>query len=722
MYVRYFPASAPAVITLAIGLGAPVAHAEEAQASQQTRPGAASSGPIEEIRVISHPLSAEGLALSSEVLDGEELERRLQSTIGETVGRLPGVHAADFGQAASRPVIHGLSGPRVRIMEDRIDSMDVSVTSADHAVTIEPFIADRIEILKGPSALIYGTGAIGGVVDVHTGRIPHESTGEPISGRFEARGADNADRVTAAGRLNGDAGPFTWHLDGSYRDADDYDIPGFAESDELRALEDAEHEEEDHDDEDHDEHEDEEEVRGTLPGSELENQTLAAGLSWTGERGFAGIAVSTLEADYGLPGGHEHAHEEDHDEDEEDHDEEHDEEHEHVEGTPTVDLEQTRIDLEAGLSEPLPGFESLNLRVGINDYEHQEIEPDGAVATTFDNQAWEARVELTHQPVAGWRGALGVQFSDRDFEAEGEEAFIAPVETQAMGAFWVGERSFGGFDLEAGLRIGDVDVDSSTASSESFTTYAVSLGLVVPFGDAWSLGLLVDRSARAPIAEELYSYGPHLATGAFEIGNPDLDVEEATSLSANLRYSGEILYFNSSVYYTAFDDFIYEAATGTEEDDLPVFVYTQNDADFVGLDAEVRITAAQWDAGSVAVRATFDTVEGQLDVSGNDNLPRIPPTRYGIGADLNWGPVRASLDHTWVRDQNDVADFELPTDGYRDLRAFVGADLPLGGQTLTLFLQGRNLTDQEQRQHSSFIKDTAPLPGRTIEAGLRARF
>lgn len=721
MYVRSFPAPVPVALALALGMAAPAVHAGDAAteigADAPSRSAdRRSAGPIEEIRVVSHPLSAEGLALSSEILEGEELERRLQSTIGETVGRLPGVHAADFGQAASRPVIHGLSGPRVRVLEDRIDSMDVSVTSADHAVTIEPFIADRIEILKGPSALIYGTGAIGGIVDVHTGRIPHELPEQPISGRLEARGADNADRVTTAGRLNGAAGPFAWHLDGSYRDADDYDIPGYAESDELRALEEEEHEDEDHDDGDHDEDEhEEEEVRGTLPGSHLENQNLAAGLSWVGDRGFAGVAVSTLEAEYGLPGGHEHAHED------EDEDEDHDE-HGHEDGTPTVDLEQTRIDLEAGLSDPLPGFESLNVRVGINDYEHKEIEPDGAVATTFDNQAWEARVELTHRAIGGWRGAVGVQLSDRDFEAEGEEAFIAPVETRTGGLFWVGERSFERFDLEGGIRVGDVEVDSSTASSESFTTYAVSLGLVIPFGDAWSLGLLADRSARAPIAEELYSNGPHLATGTFEVGNPDLDLEKATSLSANLRYSGDVLYLNGSVYYTAFDDFIYEAATGEEEDELPVFVYTQNDADFIGFDAEARVTAATWETGSVAVRATFDTVQGQVDVSGNDDLPRIPPTRYGIGADLTWGVVRASLDHTWVEDQTDVADFELPTDGYRDLRAYLGADLPIGGQTLTLFLQGRNLTDQEQRQHASFVKDTAPLPGRTVEAGIRARF
>lgn len=660
--------------------------------------------PVEKIVVTSHPLSAEGLALSSEILEGEELARDLESSIGETVGRQPGVHAASFGQAASRPVIHGLSGPRVRIMEDRIDSLDVSVTSADHAVTIEPFIADRIEVLKGPSTLLYGSGAIGGVVDVHTGRIPHNEAAQPISGRAEIRYGENGDRETAAARLDGGAGMLAWHLDGFTREAEPYDIPGFAESDALRALEEAEEAGEAHD-EDHDE------ARGTLPGSGLDVQGGAGGLSLVGDRGFAGVAVSTLEAVYGLPGGHGHEGEEEEEEAEA-----------HGAQTPTLDIEQTRIDLEAGLADPLPGFTSLNVRIGINDYEHREIEPNGEVATTFDNEAVEGRVELNHAPVAGWSGALGVQYTDRDFAAFGEEAFIAPVDTRSVGAFWVGERTFERFDLEGGVRLETVEVDPSTGDRREFDGYAVSLGMVLPIGNAWSLGLLADYTARAPIAEELFSDGPHLATRAFEIGNPDLDEEKALNLSANLRYAGERWFLNTSLYYNDFSDFIYEAATGAEEDGLPVFVYTQDDAEFVGLDFETRVTAFTWQGGELDVSATFDTVSGEVNAAGDDDLPRIPPTRYGLGLAGTWGLARFSLDHTWVREQDDVAAFELPTDSYRDLRAYLGVDLPVGGSRITLFVQGRNLTDDEQRQHSSFIKDLAPQPGRSVEAGVRARF
>ena len=664
----------------------------------------AAPGPIEEVVVRSHPLSAEGLALASEILDGDELDRALASSIGETVGGQPGVHSANFGQAASRPVIHGLSGPRVRIMEDRIDSLDVSVTSADHAVTIDPFIADHIEVLKGPSTLLYGSGAIGGVVDVHTGRIPHARAEQFLSGRAEVRYGDNEDRRTASARLDGGAGNLAWHLDGFTREADPYDIPGYAESAAVRALEE---EEEDG------EHAGEEEVRGTLPGSQLDSEGGAIGLSLVGERGFAGFAVTTTDARYGLPGGHGHEEEE---EAEEAHDRDHGNE------TPTLDLEQTRIDLEAGLTDPLPGFTSLNVRVGINDYRHREIEPNGEIATVFDNDAVEGRIELSHAKVGGWSGALGVQLTDRDFSAIGEEAFIAPVDTTAMGAFWVGERSFDRFDLEGGVRLETVEVDPSAGDERDFTAYAASLGLVLPFGEAWSLGLLADYTARAPVAEELFSNGPHLATRAFEIGNPDLDEEKALNLSANLRYAGERWFLNTSVYLNDFSDFIYETPTGAVEDELPVFVYAQDDAEFVGLDVEVRYTALAWMDGHVDVSALFDTVSGEVDRDGDDDLPRIPPTRYGLGLEGHWGPATFSVEHTWVRAQNDIAEFELPTDSYRDLRAYLGVEAPVAGTTVTLFVQGRNLTDDEQRQHASFIKDYAPMPGRTVEAGLRATF
>ncbi len=661
---------------------------------------------LEQVDVIGHPLSAEGLAQATVVLTGDRLARELQASIGATVANIPGIHSASFGQAVGRPVIHGLGGPRVRVMEDRIDTMDVSVTSADHATTIEPFIADRVEIHKGASTLLYGSGAIGGVVDVHTGRIPHEVPDKPITGRAEARIDDSADTQVGALRLDGGGGNFAWHIDAFQRDADDYEIPGFAESRALRELEEAEGGEE----------EGEEEARDELPGSDLDVTGGAVGFSFIGERGFIGLAVSQLEAEYGLPGGHGHH--------EHEHEGEHEEEGEEEEGNAVLDLEQTRVDLEAGLENPFAGFSGLNVRLGFNDYEHIELEPSSEVGVEFENDAWEARVELIHKQVFGWDGAVGLQYSDREFSALGEEAFVSPVDTQSIGVFWVGERSIDNWNLEAGLRIETVEQESSDANLDDadFTNASAMLGAIIPLAENWSLNLHGGYSSRAPTGEELYSDGAHPATRVFELGDDQLDEETALNVAATLRYSGERWFVAGTLYHTEFSDYIYQFNTGLELDELPVFQYAQADATFTGFEVEAEFIASEWEDGGLTLRAMFDTVEAELDISGNDNPPRIPPTRYGLGIAANWGLINASLDFTQVQEQDDVAELELPTEEYDDLRAYVGAEFPFDETTLTVFLQGRNLTDEEQRNHVSFIKDFAPAPGRTLEAGLRLTF
>ncbi|MDP6970832.1 MAG: TonB-dependent receptor [Pseudomonadales bacterium] len=678
--------------------GAPTAH------SQNERP-------IEEVVVVAHPLSGEGLAQASSTLDGEKLRRSLGASLGTTVERTAGIHNSSFGEAAGRPVIHGLSGPRVRVMEDRIDLMDVSTTSADHATMVDPFIAESIEILKGPSTLLYGSGAIGGVVDVHTGRVPHDRP-EAWTGRIDVRAADNANHKSFSGRLDATLGNIVWHLDGFSRSADDYDIPGFAESD---ILHESEQHDEDHEDEDeHGEHEEEERVRGKVPGSDFDVDGGALGLSWVGDRGFVGFAVSTIDGGYGLPGEHGH------------HEEEHAEEDEHEEeGQPVLELEQTRIDFEAALTDPFAFFDSLNVRVGYNDYQHEEIEPSGEVGTRFENEAWEGRLELIHGADRSGRlnGVLGLQLGTRDFEVSGEEAYVPPVDTDTIGVFWVGEFSFDLFDLETGVRFGQVEHHPSNQSGETFDTWAASLGVVLPLGESWQIGLQGDLSSRAPVAEELYSNGPHLATGFSEIGERNLDEEQAFNLSATLSYTGERLQFSVTGYRVDFSDYIFQMADGTEVDELPVLRYGQSNAEYVGVDFEANFTAIQWDNGSLNLSALYDRVSAELDVRGNDNVPQLPTERVGVGAALEWGPFLAMVDYLMVDDRTDVTEFELPTQDYEDLRVTVEWALMDGDDgNLTLFAQGRNLTNEEQRNHTSLIKDVAPRPGRTIEVGLRASF
>lgn len=658
------------------------------------------AGPaIEEVVVVAHPLSAEGVAQASLVVEGAELQRTLAANIGATLARQPGIHNSSFGAAVGRPVIQGLGGPRVRVMEDRIDTLDVSVTSADHAVSVEPLIAERVEVLKGPSTLLYGTGAIGGVVDVHTGRIPHAVPEGGLTGSVETRFDNNNDGNATTGKLRGGAGAFAWHLDGTFKDGDPYEIPGFAESSRLRAQEAAE---------EGGDGEEEEEVRDELPGSQYDFESFAAGGAIIGDWGLFGLSVSRTEADYGLPGGHGH-------------EEEEGEEEEEAEGNPVLELEQTRFDAELAIANPFSVFSSLNVRLGVNDYEHQEIEPSGEVATNFENDAWELRAELTYESDL-WTSVFGLQHQDREFSAVGEEAFVPPVDTTNTGVFWVAERNFDGFDLETGVRIEQVSHEPSVGRDEDFTTWSGSLGIVAPRGDAWTLSAIANIATRAPVGEELYSNGPHLASNSFEIGDPSLDQERAANLSATARFQQDRFGFTATAYVTDYSDFIYERFTGEEEDGLPVAQFRQDDAVFYGLDLQGEYVLSRFDEGELTARVLFDLVEATLDVRGNDNVPRLSPMRFGVGLGGRWQGFEGNIDYLRVADQDDPGVGEFATDGFNDLSAQLNYRIDLDAAALLLFLRGDNLTDDEQRHHTSFIKSFAPAPGRSVQLGLRVDF
>ena len=708
---------------------------------------------FEEIVVTAHPLADTGLAQPAQVLTEEALDRARDANLGATVARLPGVRSASFGEAVGRPVIHGLAGARVRMLEDRADTMDVSVTSSDHMVTVEPFLAERVEVLKGPSALLYGSGAIGGVVNVDTGRIADTVPEDDFGARLELRGGDNGDARVGAMRLDGAVGRLVWHIDGFRRDAGDYSIPGYAESARERAEhhddDEEEHhdeDEEDHHDEDvHDaDHEDEELDHGHLPGSDYDVSGGAFGLSFVGDRAYAGISFSRMDGHYGLPGhahadeheeeghhdDHDEAHGDDHDEahsdeDEDEHDDDHDE---HGEDSHAwLDMEQRRVDLELGLLDPFANFERLTARVGYNDYEHieqhAEMEPDAETGamTMFTNKAYDARVELRQAASGAWRNIYGAHFTGREFSV------LAPVDTTSAALFWAGERSFGdtqNMQLESGLRVERVSHEPSARESgpkRRFTAYTASLGVIAPAGDAWRLSLLGDWSARAPNSEELYSNFSHVGTG-FELGDASLDTERALSLSARAEYRSEPLTASATAYHRQFGDFIYQRATGEEEDGLPVLRFAQQDATFTGLDLEATFHLWQQGEWHGDLTFMFDVVSAKVDVDGNDNLPRIPPSRAGFGLEVDNGRLFAGLDYLRSAEQDDVAPLELPTDAYEDLRVDLSYRLSAGAAAVTLFLQGKNLTDDEQRDHTSFIKDLAPRPGRTVEAGIRVKF
>lgn len=672
---------------------------------------------IEEVTIYGHPLGrrGDGLAQPVVVLRGEDLERKRAQSIGETVAQEPGIQNASFGRAVGRPVIRGLDGARVRVLQDDLDTIDVSATSADHAVTVEPFVADQIEILKGPATLLFGSGASGGIVDVHTGRVVRADTDVDFNGRVELRGDDASDERTGALRLDGGHGGFRWHIDGMRRRTDDYEIPGFAESRRLHALEEAEHEEEEGDEE----HEEAAEARDRLPNSDTFARGGALAGGYITDGAYFGASVSRFETDYGVPG---HGHEDEHDDggDEEEHEDE-------VAGADDVriDLRQTRYDFVAGTRRDGSDDAGVEARLAFNRYEHNEVEGDGSIGTAFENDGHDLRVLVHHAPVAAWSGAVGLQWSNVDFSAVGEEAFVPPSRRDTMALFASEAMTSGANDWQAGFRYERAVVRVVPGDSATFHAISASLGVVRELDTDWSLALQLDRSARAPVAEELFADGPHLATLSYERGDAGLDLETAINASATLRGEAGALDVTVGLFASAFGDYIYLEDTGEVIDELPVRQHRQGDATFVGGEAEV--SAELWaQAGSrFEARIFGDIVRARLDerdAGGNRDIPRLAPARAGVGLQFGSGPLSADLTYMRVNKQSKVTINELPTDAYDRLDLHLGWHVDVGGTHFEVFARGINLTDDEARNHLSPIKDLAPLPGRTLMGGVRMAF
>lgn len=655
---------------------------------------------LDELVVTATPLRSniENVVQPIEILAGEALDDRRAGTLGETLSSLLGVQSSFFGSGVGRPIIRGQEGARVQVLSEGISSLDASTTSVDHALSIEPFLADQIEVLKGPATLLYGPGAIGGAVNVVDGRVPSVLPETPISGRAELRGGTVADERSGMLRLDGAAGRIAWHVDGFRRETSDYEIPGFA-----RHVHEDEHEEE------HGHEEEEENPFGLLPNSAVDTRGGAVGASYIGERGYLGLAVSRYETLYGLPGHGHHHHDEDHGD-------EHDEEEEEQ---VRIDLGQTRYDLKGGLIDPFAGIEAINLRVGTNNYRHVELEGD-EIGTRFDNDAVEARADLVHAPIAGWRGAFGVQASRRDFSAVGEEAFVPPSLTRDVGLFLIEEQNLDRWKLEWGLRADRVRIEAEGHENRSFSGFSASAGALFRLNDALHFSASFDRAERAPNAEELFSDGPHLATSAFEIGDDTLQSETARQLELGAHLHAGPLSGKLSVYRNRLSDFIYLADTGEEEDDLPVRVWTQADATFRGLEAELNWAVVDNASGAWNLRLSGDGVNAKLD--NGARLPRIVPSRTSLGLDWKREGWRASVETQRYETQNDVADFEEPTEGFSLLNASVAYHWDVGNIGWEVYLRGTNLGNREARMHTSVLKEVAPLPGRNLLFGLRAFF
>lgn len=666
-------------------------------------PAPADSLHLEEFLVTASPFARaqDEVVQPTSVLAGQKLTQQRQGTLGETLALEPGISSTSFGPGASRPVIRGLGGDRIRVLSGGIGTLDASVISPDHAISLDPLLIERIEIVRGPATLLYGGSAIGGVVNVIDARIPEELPAAALGSRVETRFGSAADERAAAGVLIGKAGRFAWRLDGFTRQTDDLRIPGFAETPALLA--------------DHDEDEDGPPAFGRLPNSATRTKGAGAGLSYIGERGHFGVSYSGFDSLYGVPG---HAHAPAHEE------EEHEEEgEEHEGGDVRLDARQRRWDVHSELFSPVPLIRVARLQLGIADYRHEELEGT-AVGTVFTNRAYEGRLELLHEKIGPLEGALGVQVSRSDFAAAGDEAFVPPSVTNNHALFIYEEVVRDRVTWQFGGRVERQKITPEAATgfaARSHTGASLAGGIVWKFHDAYSLALSLTRSERAPNAQELFADGPHAGTGSFEHGDASLGLERAHGLDLSLRKRKGFLTGSATVFVSDFNGYIFEEATGAEEDGLPVFQFVQRDARFHGAELELIAHLHEEAGNQFDVRVMADHVRATNRTS-REPLPRITPARVGLAFDYRRGAFSFTAELRHSARQDRLATNETATDRFSMINVHGGWRFKLGTADAELFARATNLNNTTARVHASFLKDVAPLAGRDFSAGLRVEF
>lgn len=684
--------------TILLSAACASAFATQAHATTPPQSGPAATR-VEDVIVTADPLGRRGDAVISSVavLSGDDLVHRREATLGETLNGIPGVSSDTFGGGASRPVIRGQTAPRVKVLTDGSALIDASEVSPDHAVGGEPLLLQGVEILRGSSALLYGGGAIGGAVNLLDRKIPTAIPANGGEGAVEVRigSADNEEAAVAG--LTAGAGAFAIRIEGSTRRTDDYQVPDWDED--------------------------------VLDGSFNRSSTATLGLSWIGSRGYLGAAYTEQHSEYGLPG---HSHEYEschphgsslhcggHDHGEEDHDHDHDHEHEHGH-VPTVDLVSRRVDVRGELRDPFAGVERIRFRGGYSDYAHDEID-DGAVSTTFTNQGYDARLEIEHAPIAGFRGVIGGQIARTDFAAEGLESFIKPSETETASLFLLETRDLGAWSLEGALRQEwqTTRVPGATPIARyperDYQPFSASVGASWRFAPDYALSATLARSQRAPNIQELYARGVHLATNTYEMGSAALDEETVVSLDLSLKKTRGDTTFSLGAYRYAYDGYIF-ADTLDQFEDFRLIQYTQADATFTGLEGEVthRFTP------NISATVFGDYVRAELDDAGD--LPRIPAGRLGARTDAFHNDWSGSLEYVRVFEQDRIADYEVATPGYNMINATIARDFQVGPTGMQVYVRGTNLLDELALNHASFISTLAPLRGRNFVLGLRARF
>ena len=720
---------------------------------------------MEVIDVYATPLHTSTIesALPVNVIAGDDLKLKQASTLGETLKNEVGVHSSFYGSVTGSPIIRGLDGPRVLITQNGLDAGDASRVGADHAISAETSTATQIEVLRGPATLFYGSGAIGGVVNVVDDRVPTSS--ETVS-EWLLQYNDVSEETQGSFSLQTGSEQFAFHLDGFWRDAGDYKLP----KDFDAHAHEEEHEEEDHDGEEHEhEHEEHEETPSHLENSSSKSNGFTVGSSYLFDQGYIGFSYGTMSRDYGIPG-HAH-HEEEHDEPEEEHEE-------HAEGT-LAKMEQDRFQLLSEVNFEDNFIKQLSTKFAYTDYQHQEIE-GGQVGTTFTNKSIEMKSDFHHQEINGWQGAWTLHYKNSDFEAIGEEAFSPPSSTDSFAIAWLEEKHFDDVLIQFGARVERVNVDATGSEFElpelgheheeeheheaehanyaqqSFTPISASTGLVWNYQAGYNIGLSLALSQRAPSAAELFSFGPHIGTNTFEVGAiyeleqegdeihvefaaKDPDIETSYSIDLTWRKFEGDYGFVVSAFYNHVTDYYYQKNTGLHfenehdehhedehhedehheeehDDSLPILVYQQDDVDLFGIEAEFVYQISS----PLKVSVFGDYINAQLTDGGN--LPRTPPMRIGTSLQYQGQSYDGELSLNRYFSQNDIAQLETETDGYTLLDVKFNYYLDGFGNDLVIYAKANNLTDEVAKVHSSFLKDISPLPGRSFSFGIRGSF
>lgn len=704
------------------------------------------SSVMENIDVFATPLHSSSIesALPINVLSSDELRLKQASTLGETLKGELGVHSSYFGPVSSSPIIRGLDGPRVKITQNGLDVGDASRVGPDHVVSTDSSTATQIEVLRGPATLFYGSGAIGGVVNVVDSRIPTNTDNQvdylvkhnDVSDENEA-----SINVNTGTEINNDAA-VAFHFDAFYRESNDYKIPSSSDN----------HEEDEHDGDEH-----EEEGVNTLENSSSRAKGYTVGASYIVDNGYVGFSYGYLDRKYGLPG-HEH-----HDEHEEDTDEHDSDEliHEEHEEEVYSQLKQDRFQVLSDLTFDTDWLQRLTSKFAYTDYTHQEIE-EGEIGTTFKNKMFETRFDLYHKPLNDWKGALTLHYKKSDFEAIGEEAFTPPSATTMLAMAWLEEKHFNDFLVQVGARAEHIKLEAESIDThenenlgeglneKSFSPLSTSLGIVWNYTQGYNLGLSFGYSQRAPSAGEVFSNGPHLGTSTFELGAQyqvnsntghvefsEQKVDLETSLSADFtfrKFEGD-LGIVVSAFYNRIDDYYYQRNTGltseifeedhheeemhdehSEEEFLPIYAFEQSDVDLYGIESEFIYQVSS----NFTAKVFGDYIRAKL--TQGDNLPRIPPLRIGTEFNYTGEKFSASLTAQRYFSQNKVANNETSTAGYTMVDANVNYYIDNIGDDFVVFLKVDNITDVDARVHSSFLKDIAPLPARSVSLGVRGSF